>query len=730
MRDEVPAALPLIAFAAALALQPSLVNPLLAVTGCIAVACLGRRPVAVVCFFLALGTAVGLHDEAVRRRELQTFTSFGSERFVAIETPLQRDWTERPHVFVLRSTEFRANGHHFEAPISIYARFPPRRIEMESHARLEGTLRRDERGRYSVAVKSARLMSYQGRLPWWSPPSWNRAIANRLRNHADQRPAEIAMTEALLLGRGERLDDATREGFKRGGTYHLLVFSGLQISLAAAAIALLLRWIGAPRASDWSLLAFAIVAPAFIGPGASVARASVGIALYAISRIVKRPTTFENLWCVAALIRLIAVPGDLSDPAFHLTYAGAGALLFIGKPLARSSLRRIAYVVAAEIAIAPLTLFHFHQYALGGSLLTIVMTPVVLVMLLFGAAFAATEVTIILDAIALLHSLCVKLNALAAPASGFFTAPPVAAMTFGFGSAIAAIALLRGRARTTAVVVALLLPLAAATTAYYARRTAGERITVLDVGQGDAIAIRSGRRTILVDGGGRYDDLRFGEGVLLPLLLDRGIRNIDKVILTHAHPDHCIGLVAAVRHLRVGEIVVPPRHFRGDCAALLADSAITTSTPMSVARDGEAIDLDRIRATVFVSTRHYKKSPQNNASVVLRVVAASRSTLLTGDIERPAELDLAERFGHADILKIPHHGSRSSTSTTLLGAVTPRWTVISCGLDNFFGHPHPDVLRALGERGIRLRRTDHHGTVDIDFADGHIAVRTQIDTLP
>ena len=730
MRDEVPAALPLIAFAAALALQPTLTNPYVTIAGCLALACLVPRHIAAVCVFVALGIAAGLHAQSGRHRELQTFASFGTERFVTIEAPLQRDWTERPHVFMLRTTEFRAEGHPFDAPLSIYARFTPPRIEMESHVRVEGSLRRDERGRYSVAVKSLRLMSYEGRLPLWAPASWNRAIANRLRKHAEHHRAEIAMTEALLLGRGERLDDETREGFKRGGTYHLLVFSGLQISLAAAAIALLLRWIGAPRASDWSLLVFAVVAPLFIGPGASVARAGAGIALYALSRIVKRPTTFENLWCVAALIRLIAVPGDLYEPAFHLTYAGAGALLFVGKPLARSSLRWVAYVVAAEVAIAPLTLCHFHQYALGGSLLTIVMTPIVLVMLLIGAAFAGTELAILLDAIALLHALCVKLNALASPASGFFTAPPAPSLTLGFAGALLAIALLRGRARTIAVVLSLLAPLAGAAISYAARRSTGDRITFLDVGQGDAIAVRSGKRTILVDGGGRYDDVRFGEGVLLPLLLDRGIRNLDKVILTHAHPDHCIGLVAAVRHLSVGEVVVPPRHFRGHCAALLADAAIATSTPMRFARDGETISLDRIRATILVSKRHYKKAPENNTSLVLRIVADGRTALLTGDIERPAELDLADRFGHADILKIPHHGSRSSTSRDLLDSVTPRWAIISCGLNNFFGHPHPAVLGALEARAIRIRRTDHHGAIDVDFANGHIAVRTQIDTLP
>src|SRR5207245_4582253 len=136
-----------------------------------------------------------------------------------------------------------------------------------------------------------------------------------------------------------------RDNYKRGGTYHLLVFSGLQIAFAAGLIAFFLRALHAPRASDWSLLIFALLAPLFIGPTASVSRASIGIGLYAISRILKRPTTLENLWCVAALLRLIIAPSDLIDVAFQLTYAGVGALLFVGKSL--GSVRWIAYALGA-----------------------------------------------------------------------------------------------------------------------------------------------------------------------------------------------------------------------------------------------------------------------------------------------------------------------------------------------------------------------------------------------
>src|SRR5262249_47130979 len=192
--------------------------------------------------------------------------------------------------------------------LTIYARFAPKLIAMEKLVRAEGFVRRNDRGELTLLVKSPRLLEYRGALSALDPAAWNRMLANRLRPHAAQFPTEVALVEALALGRGERLQDEIRNGYKRGGTYHLLVFSGLQIAFAAGAIAFLLRAFRAPRASDWLLLIFALLAPMFIGPTASVSRASIGIGIYALSRILKRPTTLENLWCVAALVRLIVAP--------------------------------------------------------------------------------------------------------------------------------------------------------------------------------------------------------------------------------------------------------------------------------------------------------------------------------------------------------------------------------------------------------------------------------------
>lgn len=649
------------------------------------------------------------------------------DRFVTIDAPIEADWSTGENAHVLRCSRFAANGVSVAAPISLYARFEPPQIGREASVRAEGLLRIGEGGRYVMTVKSPRLMTYTGAISMWSPSTWNRLADQRLRRYAAAYPDEVAMIDALVLGRGERLSNDAKQNFRRGGTYHLLVFSGLQIALAAGVIAFALRWAGATRASDWSLIAFAALAPAFIGPTASVSRSSVGIALYAISRLLKRPTSFENLWCIAAIARLILVPADLADPAFHLTYAGAGALIFIGKPLSERA-RWIAYACAAEVVITPLTLFHFHQFALGGSVMTIVLTPIVFVMLLAGALFCATGLTPLLHVVGALNTVCMFLNGITAPLSGFFAAPMTAALGAGLVAALVAIAFARGKRRAVAIAFALLIPTSAAISRHlHGRRIDHPQIVFLDVGQGDAILLRSGTTNVLVDGGGRSGDARFGETVLLPLLVDRGVRRVDLVILSHPHPDHCGGLPAVIDQLHAREVWLNPRRLRGECAYVMLGAIGEFETPVRLIRADAAARVGELQLLSFTAQRAFRHAAENNSSVVTRVTARGRAVLLTGDIELESEDELAPRILPVDVLKVPHHGSRSSSTPALLSAARPRVAVISCGANNWFGHPHASVLKSLKERHIRVWRTDRSGTVEVDI-DGAILCRPQFDT--
>ncbi|HEX6085990.1 MAG TPA: DNA internalization-related competence protein ComEC/Rec2 [Thermoanaerobaculia bacterium] len=703
MRNETPAAFPLIALITGLAVP--LVQPWPAIIGLLLI-CPKVRPA----FFAALGIFLSLQLQSRIAREHAAFDRIDPDRFITIEAPLERDWSPRDEAYVLRASRFTAGGTAFDTPIAIYARFPPPEMAMEATVGAEGFLRRNERGEYSLGVKSPALLAYKGALPRWHPRAWNRALANALERHAGEHGDEVALAQALVLGRGERLTEEMKTSFRGGGTYHLLVFSGLQIAFAAGLLAALLRWLHAPRASDWLLLVFALLAPLFIGPTASVSRASVGIGLYALSRLLKRPTSLENLWCVAALLRLILEPRDLTDPSFHLTYAGAGALLFIGR---HCTPRWLGYIVAAEVAIAPLTLAHFHQYALGGSVLTFVMSPLIFLMLIVSAL--ACLFPPLFHVIALLHRLCMMLNALGL--SGWFASPPLPALIAGAAAALLSVALLRDRARAIALIAALLIPSIAAVVRFTTQRdVAHPTVTFFDIGQGDAIALRSGTHTVLIDGGR-------GERIL-PLLADRGIRTLDAVVLSHAHPDHCEGLARVLASFEVRSIWISPKRFRGDCAAKVLESV---RAPIHLVRDGDTLTLGDLHLRAHVADSRFRRAPENNASIVLQVHAAKKSFLLTGDIEKEAELWFSDRGLKADVLKVAHHGSRSSTSPAFLDNVAPRLAVISCGRHNLFGHPHASVTEALDERRIRTWRTDLHGSIDVAVRDGHLYVTSRRD---
>ena len=715
MRNDVPAAIPLIGLIAGIAASPHLAQPEWSVAALLLASLLPMRPaVRLALLGAALGVFIAVQSEAGVARARDVLARLHPERFVVVEVPIEADWSNRRHGFVMRASQFRAADTAIPIPISIYARFVPREIAMESTVRAEVLLRMTERGEYAATAKAPQLLHYEGSLPRWHPAAWNRALANRLERHAARLPDEVALAQSLALGRGERLSDEQRESFRRGGTYHLLVFSGLQIAFAAGLLAALLRWLNAPRASDWLLLGFAAMAPLFIGGTASVSRASIGIGLYALSRIVRRPTSLENLWCVAAGLRLLIEPRDLTDPAFHLTYAGAGALLFIGKHLLVRTW--LSHAVAAEVAIAPITLFHFNQYVFGGSLLTLLMSPLILAMLVVSAVACAFPTA--LRALTPLHYLCGRLNALGL--SGYLVAPGVIALAASGLLALTAVALLRGRPRAVVVVFALLVPSLLSFRETSVRSSVRHpTVTFFDVGQGDAIAIRSGDSTVLIDGG---PDRR-----LLQLLADRGIRRLDAVVLSHAHPDHCASLPAIVTELRVGRVFVSPRAFRGECATKLLESCSVSSTPVHLLRDETTIAAGAIALRVNLAGITFRRAPENNASALLRGTLGGRTFLFTGDIEKEGELYLNDRDLTADVLKVAHHGSRSSTDAALLDQVRPRLAVISCGRRNLFGHPHREVVEALEERRIRTLRTDRDGTVDVTVEEGRLYASSRRD---
>ncbi|MCU1337381.1 MAG: internalization-related competence protein ComEC/Rec2 [Bryobacterales bacterium] len=242
-------------------------------------------------------------------------------------------------------------------------------------------------------------------------------------------------------------------------------------------------------------------------------------------------------------------------------------------------------------------------------------------------------------------------------------------------------------------------------------------LTAIDVGQGDSLLVILPRgETMLVDGGGRLvygrarkSNLDIGEDVVSPYLWSRGIRRIDLMIATHSHQDHIGGLAAALANFRPKELWTganPPPELL----------ALAHRLNIPSAEKHPAGPIERSGATLEVlapSDDYPAGKPGNNDSLVLRIGYGSRSFLLTGDMERGIEAKLLAMGAdlHADVLKVGHHGSRTSSTEPFLEAVSPSVALISAGYENSFGHPHPDIIGRLSARHAAILRTDLDGLV-------------------
>jgi competence protein ComEC len=735
-----------------LVLFPHLHNASAATTGFVicAILLLGVRAESRPLVLAALGAAAGLAAaERAHGEELRAEGALGlivAERFVVIEAPVDREWITGDRTSRVRVRRFSLDQApvllEIRHPLTIYVPDDVEAIEDRDRIRAEGFLRKSSRGSLYISVKSRRLVELSRSGREGDLRGLNRRLFTLLRNHAAIFPEHeraTALIAAIALGDGSLLPLELRESYRRGGTYHLLVFSGLQIAFAAGLISLLLRVAGMRAATDVALLLLAMGAPVFTGAAPAVSRASLMIGVYALSRLLRRPTRSVNLLFLSAALRLLFRPEEISSPGFLLTYAATFGLVVVGSSLAsgfhRSFPRAAAFGLGAELCTQPVTLIFFRHYVVGGFLVTLVIFPLLATALLLavpifislsrGSDFAWP----LIEVVAWLDRLAASLNALAAelPLSGFAPPPPVllVIVTFFVAGALAR-APLPPAGRSALLIGVLLIP--QATVAWQVLNPPpirGPFVEMLDVGQGDAILVR-GERTFLVDGGGSEDDPEFGRRELLPLLVERHVRKIDVLVMSHPHADHCVGLIPIAANLPVGEIWLSPRHLGEPCTTSLLEAA--GDARVRFLRDGQRIESGGITVTVTIPRLRYKKAPLNNGSVVLTLEMEGLRLLLTGDIEAEAERTLAEEAADrmpADILKVAHHGSRSSTTPLLLGEIRPRVALISCAEHNSYGHPAAEVLDRLRASGAHVFRTDRSGSVRITPEAGSLRVESE-----
>ena len=256
-------------------------------------------------------------------------------------------------------------------------------------------------------------------------------------------------------------------------------------------------------------------------------------------------------------------------------------------------------------------------------------------------------------------------------------------------------------------------------------------VTFLDVGQGDSIVITTpDDHTMVVDTGRSSPTDDSGRKVVLPFLRSKGMNSIDALLLTHPDDDHIGGAVTILNRIRVGRLLVSAVPSNAPNYVRVLDTANKQRVPIFHLARGQTIDFhDSAFADVLNPPANGSPSREhadNNGSLVLRIRRDDTSILLTGDAEVEAEKDMISDGEdlNADILKLGHHGSKTSSSDEFLDNVNPKVAIVSAGKHNLFGHPSPLVMDRVQSRRIRVFRTDRDGAITVT-SDGHKLSITQ-----
>ncbi|MGG1658789.1 DNA internalization-related competence protein ComEC/Rec2 [Brevibacillus sp. NRS-1366] len=607
-----------------------------------------------------------------------------------------------------------------------------------------------------VEFKNLRINEYD--TLWARFQSWQDAGAARIERLFPD-PEVAGYMKSLLLGLGQDVTPEMEEMYSYLGLSHVLAISGLHVTLVSNMFMWCLERFGIGR--RWALIITICLLTGYVllvGASSSAVRSGlmggVGLACQALGARLDG----KQVWSGALIVMLSFNPYQLWHIGFQLSFAVTLGLIiyvpyslqvFVRVPVWIRTL--VAVTFAAQLVSFPFLVYHFHQFSPLSWLVNLIVTPILSIIVL-PLGYIAIVLGLIHPALSIwpVNLSSFVLNWVHKPLFGLqhleipFTYWPHPSWWWLFLYTILLIVvpilwkLGLHRRRDTILYVAFLFILLVAARQPF---SAGDevRITFLDVGQGDSIVVEiANKKVYLIDAGGtmpfstretwqeKRDPFEVGKDVVLPFLMARGIEKIDRVVMTHGDMDHIGGIAALVPRFAFGEVIVngrSPQEKEKEILRLFRDKGvpILTGSPGQTWSDAPGVEwkwLHPGQTSVYAG---------NDASVVLQLTAHQTTVLFTGDVERNGEMNLVKNgLRPVDILKVAHHGSKTSSSEALLAASSPKVAIISAGANNRYGHPSPDVLKRLKKAGSTVYRTDQQGAITLVISPRGLTWKTQI----
>jgi len=533
---------------------------------------------------------------------------------------------------------------------------------------------------------------------------------------------------ALAVGDQRAIPPAQWQVFTRTGVNHLMSISGLHVTMVSGlvyALALAL-WRRSPRltlrlpaakaAAVAGLLA-ALAYAALAGFAVPAQRTVYMLAVVAAALWSGRQLPVSSILAGALLVVLLIDPWAVLSAGFWLSFGAVAVILgvTVGRLAQPGVLRQWLRVQGAiTLALVPLTLALFQQVSLVSPVANALAIPlvslVVVPLTLVGSVLPFDFGLALADLVMRLTMLPLEWMA-ALPAAVWQQHAPLPWTVAVACAGVAWLLLPRGFPARWLGALAL-VPLF--TVLQPGLATGSVRATVLDVGQGLAVVVRTANHAVLFDAGPAFGpSADSGNRTIVPYLRAAGVRSLDLLVVSHDDIDHSGGAASVLQALPVARVA----------SSLKADHALLAGAPApSRCERGQRWEWDGVRFEFLhpAAEVYGTKVKDNNLSCVLKVSAPGGTLLIAADIEARSERELVAAYGEglrADVLVVPHHGSRTSSTPEFVVAVGPRLAIVAAGYRNRFGHPKAEVMARYGAAGAQMRRTDLDGALTIEFGD-------------
>ncbi len=587
-----------------------------------------------------------------------------------------------------------------------------------------------------------------------------------------------SLLKGILLGDCTDISSDVKENFKECNLSHMLAVSGAHLSYLIIGINMILnKKVFGKRASKIITIFVIIIFMNITNMSPSIERAGISSIICIIASLIHRKPDSINAVAIAVLCTVIKNPLSILNVGMQLSYAGTLSLLMFangreennsreiiensekGKNIKKYLVESIKVTLCANILIMPLTVYKFNTISLNFILANLVAGPLLGLSLILGLIMLVTSFvslniaklfSFILNIILIILMKSTKLIS-QIPYSNITVITPhlisiVIIYTIIFlGYYIAKSPELRKKLKTKnkLIIKTITIVLSIAIISVATLRLLEEKklkIYFVDVGQGDCTYLKTpSGKNILIDGGGNRDKEKYdvGKKVLLPYLLDRRVKKLDYIIVSHFDADHAQGLEAVIQNIKVKNIIVCKQASDSVLYQEIIKLCKKKNVNIITVKRGQTIKIDKyvhfqILHPGDIMLDDGKGGLNANAIVAKMYCTIKNKTttiMFTGDIEEKAEEELVKIYGDklkADILKVAHHGSKTSSTAEFLKCVSPKIALIGVGKDNTFGHPNSGVLSRLEDINAKIYRTDKQGEITVTISKNKTSIKTKI----